>query len=159
MSPGNRKFVLQVCKSVSVWKTGSPVPLVCLPSVLTWVPPYIANYRNWMFAQPPLQHLSGQYSQFAEISQFSRVPLSLTPWTAAHQVSLSITSSWSLLPLNGHQVSDVIQPSHPLLSPSPAFSLSQHQGLFQWVSSLHQVAKVLQLQHQFFQWIFRTDFL
>ena len=61
-----------------------------------------------------------------------------------------------------HWVSDAIQPSHPLLSPSPpAFNLSQHQGLFQWVSSLHQVAKVLefQLQHQSFQWIFRTDFL
>ena len=43
-----------------------------------------------------------------------------------------------------HQVSDAIQPSHPLLSPSsPAFNLSQHQGLFQWVSSSHQVAKVL----------------
>ena len=59
-----------------------------------------------------------------------------------------------------HWVGDAIQPSHPLSSPSPpAFNLSQHQGLFQWVSSLHQVAKVLQfqLQHQSFQWIFRTD--
>ena len=53
-----------------------------------------------------------------------------------------------------HQVSDAIQPSHPLLSPSsPAFDLSQHQGLFQQISSLHQVAKVLefQLEHQSFQ--------
>ena len=52
--------------------------------------------------------------------------------------------------------------SHPLSSPSPStFNLSQHQGLFQWVSFSHQVAKVLklQLQHQFFQWVFRTDFL
>ena len=40
-----------------------------------------------------------------------------------------------------HQVSDAIQPFHPLSSPSPAFNLSQHQDLFQWVSSLHQVAK------------------
>ena len=59
-------------------------------------------------------------------------------------------------------VGDAIQPSHPLPSPSPAaFNLSQHQGLFQQVSSSHQVAKVLelQLQHQSFQWIFRTDFL
>ena len=58
-----------------------------------------------------------------------------------------------------HRVGGAIQPSHPLLSPSPpAFNLFQHQGLFQWVSSLHQVAKVLefQLQHQPFQWIFRT---
>ena len=61
-----------------------------------------------------------------------------------------------------HRVGDAIQPSHPLSSPSPlTFHLSQNQGLFQWVSSSHQVAKVLefQLQHQSFQWIFRTDFL
>ena len=60
-----------------------------------------------------------------------------------------------------HWVSDAIQPSHPLSSPSPpAFNLSQHQGLFQWVSSSHQVAKVLelQLQHQSFQWIFQDWF-
>ena len=59
-----------------------------------------------------------------------------------------------------HRVSDAIQPSHPLSSPSPpAFSLSQHHGLFKWVSSSHQVPKVLELQHQPFQWIFRTDLL
>ena len=59
-------------------------------------------------------------------------------------------------------VGDTIQPSHPLLSPSPpALNLSQHQGLFQWVSSLNEVAKglELQLQHQSFHWIFRTGFL
>ena len=62
-----------------------------------------------------------------------------------------------------HCVGDAIQPSHPLLSPSPptTFNLSQHQGLFQWVGFPHQMAKVLefQLQHLSFQWIFRTDFL
>ena len=61
-----------------------------------------------------------------------------------------------------HWVGDAIQASHPLSSPSPpALNLSQHQGLFKWVSSLHQVTKVLefQLQHQSFQWIFRTDVL
>ena len=61
-----------------------------------------------------------------------------------------------------HWVSDAIQPSHPLSSPSPfAFSLSQHQGLFKWVSTSHEVAKVLDLQlhHQSFQWTPRTDFL
>ena len=53
-------------------------------------------------------------------------------------------------------------PSHPPSCPSPpAFNPSQHQGLFKWVCSLHQMAKVLkfQLQHQSFQWIFRTNFL
>ena len=68
-----------------------------------------------------------------------------------------------------HWVGDVIQPFHRLLSPSPpAFNLSQHEGVFvclfvfpQWVASSHQAAKVLelQLQHQSFQWIFRSDFL
>ena len=61
-----------------------------------------------------------------------------------------------------HWVGDAIQPSLPLSSPSPpTFNLSQHQGLFKWVSSSHQVAKVLefQLQHQSFQRIFRVDFL
>jgi len=63
---------------------------------------------------------------------------------------------------HAHWVGNAIQPSHPLLSPSPpALNLSQHQGLFKWVSSWHQVAKVLefQLQHQSFQWTPRTDLL
>ena len=61
-----------------------------------------------------------------------------------------------------HQVGDAIQLSYPLSSPSPpAFNHSHHQNLFQWVSSSHQVAKVLELQLQFqsFQWKFRTDLL
>ena len=61
-----------------------------------------------------------------------------------------------------HWVGGAIQPSHPLSSPSPpALNLSQHQGLFQWVSSSNQVAKVLglQLQCQPFQWILTVDFL
>ena len=61
-----------------------------------------------------------------------------------------------------HRVSDAIQPFHPLSSPSPAFNLSRHQGLFEWVSSLHQVAKVLALplQHQSSGLIsFRSDWL
>ena len=59
-----------------------------------------------------------------------------------------------------HRVGDAIQPSHPLSSPSPpAPNPSQHQGLFQWVNSSHEVAKELefQLQHQSFQWTPRTD--
>ena len=64
--------------------------------------------------------------------------------------------------VNVHWIGDAIQPSHPLLPSSPfTFSHSQHQGLFQWVDSLHQVAKILELQfqHQFFQWVLRIDFL
>ena len=79
-----------------------------------------------------------------------------TPGFPDHHQLLELTRT------HVHRVGDTIQPSHPLSSPSPpAFSLSQHQGLFQWISSSHQVAEVLefQLQHQSFQWIFRTDFL
>ena len=67
-----------------------------------------------------------------------------------------ITSSRSLLRLASIKSGDAIQPSSP-----PAFNLSQHQGLFKWVSSSHQMAKVLELelQHQSFQWTPRTDLL
>ena len=61
-----------------------------------------------------------------------------------------------------HWVNDSIQPSHPLSPPSPpTLNFSQHQGLFQWVGSSHQVVKVLelQLQYQPFQWMFRVYFL
>ena len=70
--------------------------------------------------------------------QFSHSVVSnfATPWIAACQASLSATNSWNLLKLV-HQVADAIQRSHPLSSPSPpAFSISQNQGLFQWVSQL-----------------------
>ena len=92
----------------------------------------------------------------------SRVRLFVTPWTTARQASLTITNSWSLLKFM--PIKSVMPSNHLilLLSPSPpALNLSPHQNLFQWVSSLHQVAKALelQLQHQSFQWIFRTDFL
>ena len=91
--------------------------------------------------------------------QFSSVIpscLTATPRTAARQASLSITNSRSLPKF---MVGDAIQPPHPLSSPSPALNLSQHESLFKWVSSLHQVARVLefQLQHQSFQWTPRTD--
>ena len=77
-----------------------------------------------------------------KFSHFSCVRLCATTWTVARQASLSITNSWSFLSLKLHQVGDAIQPSCPLSSPSPpAFNLFQQQGLFQWVSSSHQVAK------------------
>ena len=72
-----------------------------------------------------------------------------TPGLPVHHQLLEFTQT------HVHRVCDAIQPSHPLSSPSPpAFNLSQHQGLFKWISSSHQVAKVLefQLQHLSFQW-------
>ena len=79
-----------------------------------------------------------------------------TPGLPVHHQLLESTQT------HVHQVGDAIQPSHPLSSPSPpALNLSQHQGLFNWVSSSHQVAEILefQLQHQSFQWTPRTDLL
>ena len=101
----------------------------------------------------------------AQVSWFTSVPQSCptlcdpmdcsTPGFPVHNQLPELTHT------HVHRVGEAIQPSHPLLSPSPAFNLAQRQGLFQWVSSSHQVIKVLefQLQHQSFQWIFRTDFL
>ena len=82
------------------------------------------------------------------VQLLSCVWLFVTPGTAAHQASLSIISSWSLLKLMSLES---VMPSkhHPLSSPSPlAFSLFQLQSLFQWVTSSHQVAGVLELQLQ-----------
>ena len=99
--------------------------------------------------------------QCSSVQSLSHVRLFATPWTAACLASLSITSSRSLLNSG---------PSswwcHPTISSSVIPFSSRFQsfpalGLFQWVSSSHQVANVLefQLQHQSFQWIFRADFL
>ena len=92
--------------------------------------------------------------QFSSV-QFSSVTQSFfaAPWTAARQASLSNTNSWSLpKPMS---IESVMPSNHLILSsPSPpTFNLSQHQGLFKLVSSLHQMAKVLefQLQHQSLQ--------
>ena len=79
-----------------------------------------------------------------------------TPGLPVHHQLLESTQT------HVHWVGDAIQPSHPLSSPSPpALNLSQYQGLFKWVSSSHQVAKVLefQLQNQSYQWTPRTDLL
>ena len=83
------------------------------------------------------------------------------PMDCSTPASLSFTISESAQ-THVRWMGDAIQPSHPLSLPSPpALSLSQHQGLFHWVGSSHQVAKVLvlQLQHQSFHWIFRVDLL
>ena len=96
---------------------------------------------------------------FSSVQPLSRVRLFATPWTAACQAPLSITNSRSLPKLMSIQSE---MSSHPLSSPSPpTFSPSQHQDLFKWVGSSHQVANILefQLQHQSYQWTLRTDLL
>ena len=104
--------------------------------------------------------------QFCRHVQFSSVAQSCvtlcdpmdysTPGLPIHHQLLDFTQT------HVHWVGDAIQPPHLLSSPSPhAFYLSQHQGLFKWVSSSHQGGQSLEFkrQHQSFQWIFRTDFL
>ena len=103
---------------------------------------------------------AGRNFQFSSVVQScltlcDPVDCSMPGFPVHHQLS-------ELTQTHVHWVGEAIQPSHPLMSPlPPTFNCSQHQGLFQWVSSLPQVAKVLglQLQHQSFQWIFRVDFL
>ena len=97
----------------------------------------------------------------AVVQALSCVQLFATPWTAACQASLSFSITPCLLklsPLSWWCHSTISSSTAP--SP-PAFYLSQHQGLYQWVGSLHQVARELELypQHQSFQWIFRVHFL
>ena len=97
------------------------------------------------------------FVQFSSVTQLCWI--FATPWTPGLPVYHQLPE---FTQTHVHWVGDAIQPSHLLSSPSPpTFNLSQHQGLFKWVSSLHEVAKVLefQLQHQSFQWIFRADFL
>ena len=99
---------------------------------------------------------------FSSVQSLSHVRLFGTWWTAARQASLSIVNSWSLSkPMSFESV----MPSNHLILCRPLLLLpsifSQYQGIFKWVSSSHQVAKVLefQLQHQSFQWTPRTDLL
>ena len=109
----------------------------------------------------PLPALSFWVSLFPGTRGYNKSCLTLCdpvecsmPGLPVHHQLLELTQT------HVHLVSDAIQPFHPLPSPSPpAFNLSQHQGLFKWVSSSHQVAKILefQLQQQSYQWTLRTD--
>ena len=148
-----------LCDPIDGSPPGSPVPGILQARTLEWVAISFSSAWEWK----------------VKVKSFSRVRLSATPWTAAYQAPPSMGFSrqeyWSGAPLPSPVLSLIhvqlfLTPrsaAHQafLSPPYPAFHLSQHQGLFQWVSSLHQVAKVLelQLQHQSFQWIFRVDFL
>ena len=108
----------------------------------------VMRYTHIHFSDSP-----GKF-QFSSVAQsFCNPMVCTTTGFPVHHQLLELAQT------HVHRVGDTIQPSHPLPSPSPVFNLSQHQGLFRLVSSLHQVAKVLKLQHQSFQWIFTTYFL
>ena len=124
-------------------KLGPPPAFIFLNClrILTKSVDYLQKTGQWIFVLKESTFFSHDRKfrgRLSSVQSLSHVRLFETPWTAA------------------------IQPSHPLSSPSPpAPNPSQHQGLFQWVSSPHQVARVLEfhLQHQSFQWTTRTGLL
>ena len=117
---------------------------------------YIVYSINCAYMYNAYSSLSvGQFSHSVVSNSLQPHGLSMPCFPVQHQLPEFIQT-------HVHHVSDAIEPSHPLSSPSlPAFNLSQQKGVFLCVSSSHQVAKVLEfhLQHQSSQWIFRTDFL
>ena len=121
---------------------------------------YVTSYENAI--QKKVRRLDKHFSsvQFSSVVQPCLTlcdPMNhSTPGLPVHHQLLEFTQTYV------YWIGDAIQPSHPLSSPfPPAVNLSQHQGLFKWVSSTHEVAKVLefQLQHQSFQWTPRTHLL
>ena len=111
--------------------------------------------KCWIYA-----FYCGMWYKFSSVAQSCPTlcdPMNCSmPGLPVHHQLLEFTQT------HAHRVGDPIQPSHPLVSPfPPALNPSQHQGLFQWVNSLHEVAKVLefQLQHQSFQSTPRTHLL
>ena len=146
---------------------GNPLQCSCLENCRDggawWAAVYgVAQSRTWLKRlssssssssdSMPHHFSSVQFSHSVLYNSLRRYGLPSFP---VHHWLLELTQT------HVHWVGDAIQLSHPLSSPFPTFNFSQYQGLFQWVNSLHQVAQVLefQLQHQSFQWIFRTDFL
>ena len=155
---------LAITSSISAYPTGS---------TLQWgrVPHKGKKTRWWGYWGPSWTATCGSCSHHLSV-QFSHSVMSssLQPHGPQHSRLPCPSPTPRVHPTHVHWVGDAIQPSHPLSGGSfvmrqekgpPAFNLSKHQGLFRWVSSSHQVAKVLefQLQHQSFQWTLRTDLL
>ena len=146
----NSQSLLKLMSIASVMSSNHLIlchPLLLLPSIF----PSIR-----VFSSESVLHTGSVQFSHSVMSNSLRPMDCSTPGLLVHHQLPESTQ------IHVHWVGDAIQPSHPLSSPSlPALNLTQHQGLFKWVSSSHQVAKVLefQLQHQSFQWIFRADFL
>ena len=153
--------------------TAQKKPEIIFKTIIEWDRPKRHKRKYWnilfgwvkqwahFFEQIMSVYEIGNSVQFSSVQSFNRGQLFRTPWTATHQASLSITNSQSLLKLMSIES---VMPSnhlilcHPLLLP-PSIFPSIRGFSNESVSSLHQIAKVLefQLQHQSFQWIIRTD--
>ena len=129
--------------------------LLCWALAFTLIIPCIATSKSFNSTTHRHHPCSVQFSSVTQLCPTLCDPMNRsTPGLPAHHQLPESTQT------HVHCVSDAIQPSQPLSSPSPpTLNLSQHQVLFKWVSSSHQVAKVLefQLQHQSTQWTLRTD--
>ena len=144
-----------LCDPIDSSPPGSPVPGILQARTLEWV---AISFSTVMY---PFHNKTFVLCIFSSVQLLSCVRLCnpmnrSTPGLPVHHQLLEFTQT------HVHWVSDAIQPSHPLLSPSPpAPNPSQHQGLFQWVNSSHEVVKVLEFQpqHQSVQWTPRTDLL
>ena len=154
-------------QETQIWSLGQEDPLekemTTHYTVLAWEIPEEENRTEELGG---LQFIGLQKNQkwLSNSVQFSSsvVSDSLQPHGLQHARLPCPSPIPELVQTHVHGVGDAMQPSHPLSSPPPpAFNLAQYQGLLQWVNTSHQVAKVLEfhLQHQSFQWIFRTGFL
>ena len=151
-----------VCVCVHVYKFS---PSIAIGTLLVDLPFPATNSSQ----EPTIKHFLCAYRSWmwwaSLIIDMKYIYVCVYIYTHIHRNQFSsVAQSCPTLQLHELQhawVGDAIQPSHPLSAPSPALNLSQHQSLFQWVSSSHQVAKMLefQLQHQSFQWTPRTDLL
>ena len=144
------EFILDRRKGDSFWiwkKVGEK-------EVCTWIWRWGENSREFMReCKSDNQISSVQFSPPVVSNSCDPMDCSIPGFSVHHQLQEFIQT-------HVHWVSDAIQPSYPLSSPSPpTFNLSQHQGLLKWVNSSQQVAKMLELQHQFLKWFFWTDFL
>ena len=136
---------LTLCDPMDGSQPGSPIHGILQERTLEWVAISFSNASKWK--------VKGKL--------FNCVWLLATPWTH-HSRPPCPSPLPEFIQIHIYWVGDAIQPSHPRSSPSPpAPTPSQHQSLFQWVNSSHEVARVLefQLQHQSFQWTPRTDLL
>ena len=137
-------------------------------SLVTWVwAPFlletmtIGNKHHSLGRLRPAGCMEDQLCPVVVVQSLSHAQVFATPWTAARQVSCPSLSPWAC-----SNSCPLCRWCHPPISSSvipspPALNLSRLQDFFQWIGSSHQVAKVLELrlQHQYFQWIFRLDFL
>ena len=133
------------------WTTDLVVPAFHAKTLFNWSTPTFQQGRvyNFFFFNTSTLAIRKRWSSVSSVTQSCLTLCDCsTPGLPVHHQLPELAQT------HVHWVSDAIQPSHPLSSPyPPALNLSQHQGLFQWVSSSHQVTKVLefQLQHQSFQ--------